>query len=174
MTTKLFTKPKLIGDFLEICRKNQYFAATLENNLIRNVKFLKHTPNLQANIERQWLNQSMDIENSLKTYGNDEFLEYGENLSLLEKCAVVRKRDRLSRSIPFGLIEIECQNKSIVFGNGNADETSVAIELANPKLLNCWYMVNDKQSQEYFFRIQRMRKIWWMKVSEISTRTINN
>lgn len=165
MATKRFSKPKLISEFLEICRKNKYFAATVDNNLIRDVKFLEHSPNLQANIERQWLFKSKEIENSLKTYSNDDFLEYGENLSLLEKHAVVRKRDRLARSIPFGLIEIENQNKPMTVGGGSAENTAIGIQLgSNSKLLTCWYLVNGKQSQEYFYRIQRLRKIWWMKV----------
>lgn len=165
MATKLFSKPKFLSEFLEICRKNKYFAATVENNLIKNVKFLNHSLNLQANIERQWLFKSKEIENSLKTYNNDEFLEYGENLSLMEKHAVIRKRDRLARSIPFGLIEIENHYKPMIFGSENSEDTAFGIQLDNnPKLLTCWYLVNDKQSQEYFYRIQRLRKIWWMKV----------
>lgn len=168
MTNQLFSKPKLLSEFLEICSKNKYFAATIENNRIRNVKFLKNAPNLQANIERQWLFKSKDIDNSLKTYNNDEFLEYGDSLTLLEKYAVIRKRDRLARSIPFGLIECENHHEAIVFGSEQLDDTAIAIQLENyPKLLNCWYLVNDKQSQEYFYRIQRFRKIWWMKVTSI-------
>lgn len=166
MAAKLiYSKPKLLSDFLDICRKNKYFAATVENNLMKNIKFLNHTPNLQANIDRQWLIQSQDIENSLKTYNNEEFSECGENLSLLEKYMVVRKRDRLARSIPFGLIEIENHHKTTTFGAGNGDETSIGIQLENTsKSLTCYYLVNDKQCQEYFYRVQRLRKIWWMKV----------
>lgn len=175
MATKLFSKPKLISDFLEICRKNKYFAATVENNLIKNVKFLEHSSNLQTNIERQWLFKSKEIENSLKTYNNAEFLEYGENLSLLEKYAVIRKRDRLARTIPFGLIEIENSDRPMLFGGGASDDTAFGIHLENnSKLLTCWYLVNDKQSQEYFYRIQRLRKIWWMKVIFFSFRLIEN
>lgn len=168
MTAKQFAKPKLLSEFLDICNKNKYFAASVENNLVKNVKFLNHAPNLTANIERQWLFKSKDIENSLKTYDNAEFLEYGENLSHLEKYAIVRKRDRLARTIPFGLIDIEHQqNTNCVFGLNNSEDTSIGIQLENgAKLLTCWYLVTDKQSQEYFYRIQRFRKIWWMKVSE--------
>lgn len=166
MAARLFTKPNLLREFLEICSKNKYFAASVENNLIENIELLNHTPNLKANIERQWLFKSKHIENSLKTYGNDEFMECGGNLSLLEKYTIVRKRDRLAKTIPFGLIDIEHQNESKIFGLSNSEETSVGIQLDNgAKLLSCWYLVNDKQSQEYFYRIQRLRKIWWMKVS---------
>lgn len=166
MQAKLFSKPKLLGEFLEICKKNKYLAGSLENNLIKNIKFLDHAPNLQANIERQWLFKSKEIENSLNTYSNSEFMEYGENLSLLEKHTVIRKRDRLARSIPFGLIDIESHKEPIEFGNSSSDDTSIGIQLDNgAKLLSCWYLVNDKQSQEYFYRIQRLRKIWWMKVN---------
>lgn len=168
MAAKLISKPKLLKEFLEISTKNKYFAASVENNLIRNIEFLSHAKNLQANIERQWLFKNRDIENNLKTYANAEFLEYGENLSLLEKYAVIRKRDRLAKTVPFGLIEIEHQQRSNVFGLGNSDNASFGIQLDNgAKLLTCSYLVNDKQSQEYFYRIQRMRKIWWMKVMRL-------
>lgn len=165
MQAKLFTKPKLLSEFLDICKKNRYLAGLVENNLIKNVEFLSHASNLQANIERQWLFKSKEIENSLKTYSNEDFMEYGENLSLLEKHAVIRKRDRLARSIPFGLIDIESHQKPTVYGHVSSDDASVGIQLNNgAKFLSCWYLVNDKQSQEYFYRIQRLRKIWWMKV----------
>lgn len=165
MTSKLFTKPKLLSDFLEICRKNKYFAANVENNLIKSVNFLQHTPNLQANIEREWMLKSKNVQNSLNTYDNDEFVEYGKNLSLLEKYALVLKRDRIARAVPFGLTEIENSMEKLIVGNGSNEDTSIGIELENrPKTLSCWYFINDKQSQEYFYRIQRLRKLWWMKV----------
>lgn len=167
MQAKLCTKPKLLSEFLEICTKNKYFSATLDKNLLKDIKFLAHSSNVQANIERQWLFKSKDIENSLKTFYNMDFMEYGENLTLLEKHAIIRKRDRLARSIPFGLIDIENRERPIQCG-GNAEDASIGILLGNgPKCLTCWYLVNDKQSQEYFYRIQRLRKIWWMKVRQL-------
>lgn len=172
MQAKLCAKPKLLSEFLEICTKNKYFSATLDRNIMKNVKFLDYSSNVQANIERQWLFKSKDIENSLKTFSNTDFMEYGENLTLLEKHTIIRKRDRLARSIPFGLIDIENHGKSAQFGGGggssdNTNDTSIGIWLNNgAKHLTCWYLVNDKQSQEYFYRIQRLRKIWWMKVKK--------
>lgn len=166
MQAKLCAKPKLLSEFLEICTKNKYFSATLDKNILKDVKFLDYSSNVQANIERQWLFKSKDIENSLKTFSNTDFMEYGENLTLLEKHAIIRKRDRLARSIPFGLIDIENHGKSTQFGGGgNSEDASIGIWLNDgAKHLTCWYLVNDKQSQEYFYRIQRLRKIWWMKV----------
>lgn len=166
MQAKLCAKPKLLSEFLEICTKNKYFSVTLDKNILKNVKFLDHSSNVQANIERQWLFKSKDIENSLKTFSNTDFIEYGENLSLMEKHAIIRKRDRLSRSIPFGLIDIENHSKATQFGGSGSDD-SIGISLNNgARHLTCWYFVNDKQSQEYFYRIQRLRKIWWMKVRD--------
>lgn len=166
-----FAKPKLLSDFLKISVKNKYFAATVENNLIRDVEFLNHASSLQANIERQWLFKSKDIENSLNTYNNTDFLEYGENLSLLEKYAIIRKRDRLTRTIPFGLINIEHQTSPIPFGSSSSDDTIGILLNNNTKYLTCSYLVTDQQSQEYFYRIQRLRKIWWMKVLTFSKKT---
>lgn len=170
MQAKLCAKPKLLGEFLEICTKNKYFSATLDKNVLKDIKFLAHSSNVQANIERQWLFKSKDIENSLKTFCNTDFMEHGENLTLFEKHAIVRKRDRLARTIPFGIIDIENHGNATQFGGTeNSEDASIGIRLnSEPKCLTCWYLVNDKQSQEYFYRIQRLRKIWWMKVSKLS------
>lgn len=164
--SKLFKKPKLLSEFIDVCKRNEYFEATLgANNLVKDVQFLKHAPPLQKNIERQWLFKSKDIENSLKTYRCEDFAEYGSNLPLTEKYSIIRKRDRQAKTIPFGLIEILEQNQPISINGNGSDENGVNIELENGgKLLTCSYLLPDKQSQEYFYRIQRLRKIWWMKV----------
>lgn len=167
MASKLFKKPKLLIEFLEICKTNEYFSAVAVENLVKNITFLKHASNLHSNIERQWSFKSKDIENSLKTYPNDDFSDYGQQLSLLEKYSIVRKRDRLAKTVPFGLIEIlENQQINLNSDENRSDEGNISIELATGgRLLTCSYLVNDKQSQEYFYRIQRLRKIWWMKVN---------
>lgn len=166
MAAKLCAKPKLLNEFLEICKSNKYFAASIENSFIRDIRFLDHAPNLQSNIERQWQFKSKEIENSLKTYDNCEFSEQGEKLSLLQRYAIVRKRDRLAKIIPFGLIDIQNHSEPMVFGeNNSAEAASIGVKLdKGAKFLTCSYLVSDKQSQEYFYRIQRLRKIWWMKV----------
>lgn len=163
--SKIFKKPKLLSEFLDICRRNEYFAVTIgASNSIKDIQFLTYAPKLQANIERQWMFKSQDIENSLKTYRNEEFAEYGSNLSLLEKYSVIRKRDRLAKTIPFGLIDISQQSQPISLSQNGSDENFVGIDLANGgKSLKCLYLVTEKQSREYFYRIQRLRKIWWMK-----------
>lgn len=164
MALKLLKKPKLLNEFIEICKRNEYFAAFASNNLIKDIQFLKHSTNLKVNIERQWLLKSEDNKNSLKTYSNADFtLDYGDNLTLLDKYSIIRKRDRLSRTTPFGLIEILNGKRTI---RNETDENAVEIQMNDDeKHLTCSYLVSDKQSREYFYRIQRMRKIWWMKVN---------
>lgn len=163
MALKMLKKPKLLNEFLEICKRNEYIEATVSGKIVKNVHFCKHTPNLQANIERQWLFKSKDIENSLKTYSNDDFTEYGENLTLLEKYSNIRKRNRLARANPFGLIEILNETQQL---DAETDQNTISIQFDGlQKFLTCSYLVTEKQSREYFYRIQRLRKIWWMKVS---------
>lgn len=165
MALKLLKKPKLLSEFIEICKRNEYFAAKTSNNLITNIKFRKHLPNLQANIERQWLFKSKDIENSLKTYSNVDFTDCGENLTLHDKYMIVRKRDRLARATPFGLIEILNQNMRFTAAN-ETEENLIGFHFdGDERYLTCSYLVTEKQSREYFYRIQRLRKIWWMKVN---------
>lgn len=167
MTLKMLKKPKLLDEFVEICKQNEFFGAIVSGNIVKNVHFLKHAPNLQANIERQWLFKSKDIESSLKTYSNANFTEYGENLTLLEKYSNIRKRNRLARANPFGLIEILNETQQF---DTEIDENTISIRFdGTQKCLTCSYLVTEKQSREYFYRIQRLRKIWWMKVSSMYT-----
>lgn len=164
MALKLFKKPQILNEFVKICEKNEYFSANINRNVIKDIKFLKHTPNLEANIERQWFGQSQNIENNLKTFSNVDFKDYGNNLTLLEKNSVVWKRDRLSRSTPFGLIETVNQKQEPPVET-DLDEKTIDLHFdGNVKYWICSYLLNEKQSQEYFYRIQRLRKIWWMKV----------
>lgn len=63
----------------------------------------------------------------------------------------------------------------------NSDTFSV--NLQNGTLVSCSYFVNESAATEYFHRIQRERKIWWMKfslnpgryfLSDLSTQELNN
>lgn len=167
MAIKPFKKPKLLSEFLEICRNNEYFAATVTNAIVKNITFLRHMPKLQYNIEKLWSSNTNGTENNLKVYGNDEFDGAKTNLTLLDKYWEICKRDRMAKTIPFGLIDISRKGRidqSNCHDTDKSDET-VGVELDQGcRILTCSYLVRDKQSQEYFYRVPRLRKIWWMKV----------
>lgn len=168
MAMKPFRKPKLLSEFLEICKNNEYFTATASNALIKNITFLRHMPKLQYNIEKQWCSNCKGTENNLKIYGNDDFDGANTNLTLFDKYLAIVKRDRMAKTIPFGLIDISKKQRINQINGSDADKNDemVGVELDQGcRILTCSYLVSDKQSQEYFYRVPRLRKIWWMKVN---------
>lgn len=191
MALNPFKKPKLLSEFLEICKNNEYFSAIASGTLIKNVEFLKYMTRLQSNIENQWASKSIGLEDKFKKYGPSEFdveNTKNKNLSLLDRYSMICKRDKMAKSIPFGLIDMtEVQKDDLLFGSkviGQSDvgrndpakdqtscemneaDDAVGIDLEHgSKQLTCSYLVTDKQGQEYFYRVQRLRKIWWMKVN---------
>lgn len=166
MACKLFKKPKLLSEFLEISKNNEYFSATTSNALIKNLTFLKHMPILQSNIEKQWSSDTNITENNLKIYGNIKTAK--ANSTLLDKYSMICERDPSAKLTPFGIIEINQQEKIDVNQDEQEDpaggKTSVQLN-QGAKRLTCSYLLTDAQSHTYFYRVPRLRKLWWMKVN---------
>lgn len=166
-----------------MCKANEYFSASASNAVIESVVFLRHMARLQSNVEQQWLANGTGADNALKTYGQTELEASKANSSLLHRYSVVCKQDRAAKFTPFGLVditEVQQNNESgsgliadAIAANKIGCETSdtddaIGINLGRGgKRLTCSYLVTDKQSQEYFYRMPRLRKIWWMKVTRI-------
>lgn len=166
MACKLFKKPTLLSEFLDICKNNEYFSATTSNALIKNLTFLKHMPILQSNIEKQWSSNTNDEENNLKIYENIKTAT--ANSSLLDKYSMICKRDPTAKLTPFGIIEVNRQEQIDVNNDEQMDSADgkISIQLdPGAKRLTCSYLLTDAQSKMYFYRVPQLRKLWWMKVN---------
>lgn len=162
----MITKPKLLSDFIATCSKMRLFEATaVTQKSIENLKFLPYTKLLQENIERAAIHTGKNNENSLKMFGDEDFGVADMQLPLAEKYLIIRKRFRSIKNTPFKLVEMHSVAipppwKSM----GSVDEHEISIQLpAHSKSISFSCFVQEKQAQEYFYRIQRQRKIWWMQ-----------
>lgn len=163
---KIIDKPNVLSKFLTICSRNGYFEATsVTEKSIENIKFLSHIKLLQENIERAAFHTDKNIENSLKVFGDKDFDANESQLSLPEKYSLIRTRNRSTKNTPFKLVEM-CTNATSTLWKSIAsdDERDISVQLpTNSKSLSFSCFVHEKQAREYFYRIQRQRKIWWMQ-----------
>lgn len=163
---KIINKPKLLSEFLTICSRNGFFegAATAEKT-ITNLKLATHTKLLQENIERVALQAGKTIENSLRVFGDKDFDATEWDLPLPERYTLIRKRIRSTKNTPFKLVELRTiAQPSLWKSIASDDEQDICVDLPpKSKSITFSCFIPEKQTQEYFYRIQRQRKIWWMQ-----------
>lgn len=163
---KTVNKSKSLSELLAICSKNKFFEATAATEKrIVDLKFLAHTKLLQKNIEWAALHVDTSIMNNLRVFGDSDFDASESHLSLPEKYSLIRRRDRSIKSTPFKLIELQTHTQPTLWKSmATENEQDVSIELPqNSKSIRFSCFIQEKQGQEYFYRIQRQRKIWWMQ-----------
>lgn len=162
---KMITKPKLLSEFIATCSKMRLFEATaVTQKSIENLKFLPYTKLLQANIERAAIHTEKNNENNLKMFGDEDVVAADMQLPLAEKF-LIRKRFRSTKNTTFELVEMRSIETPLPWKSlGSVDEHEISIQLpVHSKSISFSCFVQEKQAQEYFYRIQRQRKIWWMQ-----------
>lgn len=161
----MINKPKLLSEFVAICSKSGFFEAfTATEKSIKDLKFFSHAKCLQENMERAALHTAENIKNSLKVFGDQDFDAAESQLPLPEKYSLIRKRIRSTRNTPFKLADLRTNETSPLWKGFATDEQEISVELpTNSKSLSFWCFVQEKEAEEYFYRIQRQRKIWWMQ-----------
>lgn len=153
---------KNLKQLLDICRNNGFFQSELIENNVRNIKSLSLGNLLNDNIQKQWISSDDNTNNYLQrpseiwesTNLNDFNEKYFNTLDFKEKFQSIK--NNFQKEVPFGLSEI------IPFKVENCDEQ---IEVKSGNILSCSYFINESSCNEIFHKIQRQRKIWWMKLS---------
>lgn len=164
MYNKLLNKPKLLSDFISISSKTNYFDAIISNNnnRLENIQFKSFAKIIQQNIQKQALLKNTHESNELKIFGEKDFDE--KNISIAEKYSSIRMRYRWTKTTPFGINDLSEIKNRFIWNSITGNDENVSIELpTNSTKLSVYYFVTEKQSLEYFHRIQRQRKIWWMR-----------
>lgn len=159
----MFKKPKLLTEFLAICRSTGYFEAKATENQLKNIKFLSLAQILRKKVENEWKFKGKDADKNLKIYSENDFTDEERCGTISDNYSAIRKATKSKKIIPFGISEVVniCDKAKYLHGR----ENEVQIELdCSESLLKLSYFVNDKEKREYFYRVQRERKIWWMKV----------
>lgn len=153
--------PKSLNRLVDICKAAGFFKIHVNQNELQAVETLPLGRMLTENIKREW-SRSFDSSVSFLS-----FLVPG--VSVLDvsggKCAEqLQKIEKIVpiKGMPFGLAECV---------KGKVDDVSVDdsgwIRASATQKLACSYFTSEKTGKEFFYQLQRQRKIWWMKVSSI-------
>lgn len=153
---------KNLKQLLDICRNNGFFQSEIIENNVRNIKSMSLGNLLNENIQKQWISSDDNTNNYLHrptkiweaTNLNDFNDKYFNSLEFKDNFLSIK--NNFQKEIPFGLSEI------IPFKIENCEEQ---IEVKTGNILSCTYFINESSCKEIFHKIQRQRKIWWMKFS---------
>lgn len=179
---------KSLLEIIDILRKSNYLDIETIHQSIKQIKFLPLGSILQEKIKteshgnRGGLN--IYLMNTNENCNISEYNKHKENSHLFLSTSKFREnflhvKNNFQKDVPFGIKEdIKFMNTPSML---NTEEFTV--DLTKGTLISCTYFVNESTATEYFYKIQRERKIWWMKfspnpgryfLSDLTTKMINN
>lgn len=153
--------PRRLNQLVDICRTAGYFKMFVNKNELTAIESLPLGRMLSENIKREWcrsFDSSVSFLSDLVPGASVLDVRSGqcaEQLRLIQKEAAIK-------GVPFGLAEC-VEGKVDDFSVGE----NVRIFPVTTMRLACSYFTSEKTGKEFFYQLQRQRKIWWMKVSII-------
>lgn len=158
---------KNLPELLQICTKSGYFKAELKDKLIHNVNFLPLGSTLIENIRQEW-NKNKGTINTYSMKSNPNGKVYLKDHTLFDYYKTNKFRENFQhvknnfhKYSPLAIKEeLKFENKLSV----NANEL-LNVQFSHGTVLSCCYFFNESMAIEQFYKIQRERKIWWMKFS---------
>lgn len=156
--------PKRLNQLVDICRTAGYFEMLVNQNELTVVESLPLGRMLCDNIKREWC-RSFDSSVSFLS-------DLVPGASVLDvrgsKCAEQLRgiqKEPAIKGVPFGLAEcVEGKVGDVSVSDLSGD--NLRIFTATTRKLACSYFTSEKTGKEFFYQLQRQRKIWWMKVSK--------
>lgn len=166
MYLKRVNPPKILADFIARSKNAGYLSAEVTDKHIKNINFLPMGELLHKNIQQEWNEIGTNFKSNINMHAEKDIqmeLEVKNKIKFIEKYkALIKDKDPENIEL-FGIAETHRIKKDFIHGFVN-DEESVKIELtAGGQELIGIYVVPDEQSMEYFYNIQRQRKLWWMQ-----------
>lgn len=122
---------------------------------IDTIKILPLAARLNENIKNQWL--CMDGKVPIFTIGQIGKLTAMDRQKEITKCFKENKNQ-----FPFGIFEEMPMADDEHTSSVGEDEIILSPDIKSH--LSCSYFINESMAKEFFYQIQRQRKIWWMKV----------
>lgn len=177
----MIRQQKSLQQIIEICQNAGFIDGKVHKNLVKNIQFLPFGSILKENLLREWQNVDRNVNVYFQRDGSrrpatGNAISYFRNRELHTKIDLVKKH--FQYEIPFGVAENLTDNSV----DENVDENDVGFGIKEKIVLSCSYFIDANESNEMFYKIQRQRKIWWMKfaanpgrffVSDLKTDTIN-
>lgn len=144
----MMSKKGILGfrQMLEACRNSKFVALELRENVLDEFKLSPIGRMLQNNLKDEFRRG----EAGTAVYEGSSGITLKENLSFV--------RETFNPNVPFGIaIEERFSNERVALND------SFSLNLEQGHMLSCQYLVNPSTSTEFMYKIQRQRKIWWMR-----------
>ncbi|XP_055911779.1 DNA polymerase subunit gamma-2, mitochondrial [Eupeodes corollae] len=158
---------------LEFLGKSGFISGLVENNSIRNIKFLPLGKTFLDNIRNEWHRNKEDL-NSYPAIGvdventpNSSKFSFIQSSSLRENLLHVK--NHFQSELPLILKSENLYSGSVGNKKGNDDET-IRFDIPRGTILATNYLYTPSVALEKFYHIQRERKICWMKYSSNPSR----
>lgn len=178
----MIRQQKSLQQIIDICQNAGFVGGKVQKNWVKNVQFLPFGSILSENLLREWQNVDRNVNiyfqrDGSRRPGTSDSINYFRDRELHTKIDLIKKCFQFE--IPFGVAENLTANSV----EDNVAETDIGFDIKEKTLLSCSYFIAANESNEMFYKIQRQRKIWWMKfaanpgrffVSELKTDSIND
>lgn len=142
-------KSKTLQQIIKIAQSADYFNAKIMKNDMKDVKLLPMGKILCENIEKQWKH----------SHQSNIIVNYNEAIEFQKYFSMVNPNwNNLTESLTIASKNLIVNIPEYYMNDFLGDQTSKTC-------LSCTYCYNESLSIEMFSKIQRQRKIWWMKVN---------
>lgn len=152
---------KTLKQLVDNCRKSGYFEINVsKENVLNDIKSLSLGTRLQESIKKEWKNSIVGESKAicLNDIVADKSLFHLNGPQLQDRFITITKQ--LGRTIPFGVAE---EFSSNLLPN-TTSENVINILPDTCTYLSYSHFTSGKKAKEEFYKLQRQRKIWWMKV----------
>lgn len=177
----MIRQQKSLQQIIDICQNAGFISGTVKNNWVKNVQFLPFGSLLSQNLLNEWHNVDRNVNvyfqrDGSRRPGTSDSLAYYRNRELHTKIDLIKKFFQFE--IPFGLAENLTDTGTVE----SVADSDVGFDIKEKTVLSCSYFIDANESNEMFYKIQRQRKIWWMKfaanpgrffMSDLRTDSIN-
>lgn len=178
----MIKQQKSLQQIIDICQNAGFITGKVHKNWVKNVQFLPFGSMLSENLLREWQNVDRNVNVYFQSDASKR-TSTGDSISYLRSRELYTKFDLIKKffhfEMPFGVAD----NLSDSGVDETLDDNDIGFGLNEKTLLSCSYFIDANESNEMFYKIQRQRKIWYMKfasnpgrffMSELKTDTIND
>lgn len=162
MYLKRIAPPKILSEFIVRSKKAGYFDADVSDMHLTNLRFLPLGDMLRNRIVHEWTNIGTNYKSNIKMYTETES-DAKNGVTFIEKYKEITKDMDPENIELFGMAETQKIKKTVLHGQDSEDMTTKIELTAGGRELVGFYVVSEMQSLEYFYNVQRQRKLWWMK-----------
>lgn len=163
MFLKRIDPPKTLAEFIVRSKKAGYLDAELiSEKHLANLHFLPMGQLLRDRIAHEWNNIARNFKSTIKMY--DENSESASNgTGFIDRYKEISNGMDPENVKIFGVFRTQKLKKTTLHAPlSDENQTKLEIAVGGTELVS-HYVVSEKKSMEYFYNVQRQRKLWWMK-----------